>query len=285
MGFLFRKMVLCWLVCISMASAYALPLGNPADPGLYSRGLFFDDCYGYDTCFNPCDPCGCNWLDSLSFRFGYYGDFVYNRHLERDESDDEGDFEHARFYTNAALLVLNFCDRLDLFGTFGATTGAIETQSSTTLTRLELEFASSFSWSLGARAILWECGCTYLGIEGQYFRTSMDLKRLTLAAETSSYPSGVEMRHTEWQLGLGLAQRLNFLIPYVGVKWSRVRGDFDGEIIIIAPPGITPPDTKNKNHWGFVAGVTLLDCELAGVTVEGRWGDEKALHVNGQIRF
>ena len=278
-----KNILLGAIACFSMGSAYALPLGNPADPALYTRGIFFDDCC------DPCDPCG-GWFDAISFRIGYYGDFIFNQHMERDSGGFSGDIENTEIYTNAGLFVVNFCDRVDVFAALGATQAYVSSQSdnplaitSTFITRprFEVDLGTNFSWSVGARAVLWECGCTSFGIEGQYFHTHLDVKRVTAASLVSEYPSGVEAKYHEWQVGVGIAHRIHFLVPYLGVKWSRAEADLGGAVVL----GNLLPDLKSKKHWGFVAGVTLLDCDVAGITVEGRWGDEKALHVNGQVRF
>lgn len=282
------KIILGAILLLTGINAQALPLGNPADPALYTRGVIVDGLL--DGCGNgDCNSCGFNCFDFFNFRTGYYGDFVFKSHLERT---NDSDIDHASFYTNAGLLVFNFCQRVDLFVTLGATTSNIKTQSEaqlafveqfSTFPRVEFDFGSDFSWSVGARAILWQCGCTYLGLEGQYFRTHQHLNRVTVGALFSDYPDdSVETKYHEWQVGLGLAHRINWFVPYIGVKWSKAHTH--------ATPGApflgnSLQDLRSQHHWGFAAGFTIVACDAAGVTVEGRWGNEKALHVNGQIRF
>jgi len=273
-----KKVLGSMMICFLAHSMHALPLGNPADPILYSKGLIFDP-YA-----DPCDPVG-SWLNSFSFRLGYYGDFVFERHLEWDNRDLKGDIDHSKLFTNAGLLVLNFFDKVDVFTTFGATRAWNETQADFFVDgirpRVEFEFATSFSWSAGARAAIWECGGITLGIEGQYFSTNLNLLRVTEGAAVTTFPSGIHNRYREWQIGAGVAYRINFLVPYMGVKYSKTHSDFDAVDVF----GSIVPDTQSKKHWGFAVGVSLIDCDIAGVTVEGRWGDEKAVHVNGQLRF
>ncbi|WP_431603745.1 hypothetical protein [Chlamydiifrater volucris] len=121
---------------------------------------------------------------------------------------------------------------------------------------------------------------------------------------------------SEWQVGLALAYRLNFISPYVGIKWSRAKIDFDGAYIaqpqlaakkldlltwnptlagvnqantanadVLRKVSVTLNKLKSRKSTGFVTGATLIDADKFAVTVEGRFIDEKAVHVNGQFRF
>lgn len=279
-----KKLFTTLLTVLACGSVYALPVGNPSDASLLCDGLLFEG-----HCGDPCDPC-LTLCDAFSLRVGFYGDYVFNRHLEIDRHSDGSDIESAEIYTNAALITANLWDRLDVFTTFGGTNLRLETNASSfngpNGSRFVLETETNFSWSIGARGTIWECGCTSLGIEGQYLFTKPDVKRVTVGAVDSVYPdSTVSSKYREWQVGVGLSHRINIFVPYVAVKWSRARFTCDN-----AQPGapiaaMTLFNTQNKKDWGYAVGVSIVDCEKASLTVEGRFGDEKAVHVNGQIRF
>lgn len=269
---------------------FALPIGNPMDASLYRNGLFCGD--SYDNCCDPCDPCF-NWCDAWSFRVGYYGDFVYNRHMELD-TRDKADIDDFEIFTNAGFLALNICDRLDVFGTLGATNLNLAAnpkvfRNTSTTSRLFLDTETAFSWSVGGRLTVWSCDCFSFGIEGQYFRTKPEVDVIEVAGSVLVYPdNNLEVRYSEWQVGIGAAYFMQIgcsglsLIPYVGLKWAGSHADFDN-----GRPGdnLTMYDLRNKKLWGWGIGTTLLFCDAIGVTVEGRWADEKALYVNGQFRF
>lgn len=261
---MFKKTVLASLFLFSfLQTAIALPIGNPADPALYQNS-------------HIC----CPWNDYFSVRFGYYGDFVFNRHLKRASGPDkDGVIDRARIITNSGFLALNFCERADLFGTLGASSIRILTPSASNAF-IDHEYNSVFSWSVGARAIAWQCGCAILGVEGQYSEFKPETTRLTIGM-SSDYPDA-KATVREWQFGVGLAYRISFFVPYVGAKWSRIRIDNRDAL---AFETLTIPDFKNSNHFGYAFGVTLVDCKLATVAAEARFGDEKALAINGQIRF
>lgn len=288
-----KKLLITLLAVLSCGAAYALPVGNPAEASMLCDGLFWDgdcSCEFWDFWCNPC----CSWCDAFSFRAGFYGDYVFNRHLEVDNSDPKRDIEHTELYTSAGYIVLNLFNRFDIFTSLGAsnmyiTSNALSFDGAALQNdRIEIESETDFSWSIGARLTLWECGCTTVGIEGQYFQFCPDINRITTAATESIYPdsSGIDFRYYEWQVGVGVAHKIHMLTPYMAVKWSGAKWMADNaEVTVGSGSVVTLHDLENKKIWGYVLGVSLVDCEKMMVTAEGRWADEKAVYVNGQIRF
>lgn len=290
-----KKLVVTMLTLLTCGAAYALPVGNPAEASLFLNGVWWDS-----YCCDPCDPCF-SWCDAWSFRAGFYGDYVFNRHLEVDKSDHHhgDDIDETEMHTSAAYLAFNVCDRLDIFGTLGATSMHINTDATSwgSLVSLqsELAFETYFSWSIGARATVWQCDCFAVGVEGQYFQTNPDLDYyLEYNGGTFTYfNDGNGVRYSEWQVGLGLSYRFATscptfaMVPYAAVKWSGSKLDF-GDIRFQDPTSgnqLTLDDLAAKKLWGYAIGLSFTMCDMIGVTVEGRWADEKAIYVNGQVRF
>ncbi len=192
----------------------------------------------------------------------------------------------SELYTNAGYLALNIWDRFDVFCTLGTTNAYIKGSSNAfNLIGLigknaaidaddlpnanvgnafiELYTDAEFSWSVGARGVLWECGCATLGAEFQYAQAKPEISQINVVSNVAQFsiahPKGfvgedaklplhksgsvpmfsadmtkaksVSANHSEWQVGLALAYRLNFISPYVGIKWSRAKIDFDGAYI------------------------------------------------------
>lgn len=299
-----KKLVATILTVLSCGAAYALPIGNPSEASLFLNGLCWDT-----PCCDPCDPCF-SWCDAWSIRLGFYGDYVFNRHLEVREGDDDDDTEgsdidETSFFTNAGYIALNICDRVDVFTTLGASKLHIRTDAksfgSTTSLESELFFETKFSWSIGARATLWECDCFAIGVEGQYLRSTPDLDSfLNYDTGTLTYFNDGDddgpnsSRYQEWQVGLGISYRFATscptlaMIPYVGVKWAWSRVDFhDNNDFTFIEDGesLTVHRLRAKKLWGYAVGMTFTLCDMIGVNVEGRFGDEKAVAVLGQFRF
>jgi len=283
-----KKLLLLPLLLFS--PLFALPIGNPMDASLYTNGLFCGDCYE-DRCCDPCDPCF-SWCDAWNFRIGFYGDYVFNRHMELDKND-HADIDDFEIFTNAGFLAINICDRLDIFGTLGATNIYLAANpkvfGGSNDEGLDLWTETTFSWSIGGRLTIWNCECWYFGLEGQYFHTKPDVERI-IADDVYVYPDdNVDVKYSEWQVGLGAAYMVRVgcsgisAIPFIGLKWAGSCADFDHA----RPSGddITLFSLANKKTWGYGVGMTLLFCDALSVTVEGRFADEKAVHVNGQFRF
>jgi len=293
-----KKLVLSVLTILTCGAAYALPVGNPSEASIFTHGTWWED----TSCGNPCDSCW-SWCDSWSFRVGFYGDYVFNRHLEVDGDDDDRDnhgrdINRTRMNTNAGYLALNLCNMFDVFATLGATDMHIHTDGlalgSRTSLGGELGFETAFSWSVGARATIWECNCFAVGIEGQYFRTKPDADYF-LGYDDGSYnyftDEDNDAPYHEWQVGLGASYLFATgcpsvsMRPYVAVKWAWSKWDFDDAAFAHNNQTLGLADLKSRKLWGFAVGTTLAVCDTVGVTVEGRWGDETAIFVNGQFRF
>ncbi len=182
----------------------------------------------------------------------------------------------SELYTNAGYLALNIWDRFDVFCTLGTTNAYIKGSSaafnligligvastptttfpnvSITNAFVELYTDAEFSWSIGARGALWECGCATLGAEFQYAQAKPEISQINVVSNVAqfsiSHPKGfvgedaklplpadktkaksITADYSEWQVGLALAYRLNFISPYVGIKWSRAKIDFDGAYV------------------------------------------------------
>ncbi len=192
----------------------------------------------------------------------------------------------SELYTNAGYFALNIWDRFDIFCTLGTTNayikgssaafnlvglyGNTDTDAAATAAVpnvsvgnafVELYTDAEFSWSIGARGALWECGCATLGTEFQYAQAKPQVSQLNVVSNVAQFsithPKGfvgddrtlplptkntsttpdltkaksVSANYNEWQVGLALAYRLNFISPYIGIKWARAKIDFDNAYV------------------------------------------------------
>jgi major outer membrane protein len=297
-----KKLFASVLSLLACGAVYALPVGNPSEASLFFYGVWWD----YRTPCNPCDPCF-SWCDAWNLRIGYMGDFVFNRNLQIHTDDQEGsDIDRTSIFTNAGYVAFNICNRVDIFGTLGASKLHIKTDARswgfTGLGSLESElfFSTEFSWSVGGRATLWQCDCFTVGIEGQYFQTEPNFDNfLEYRAGTLTYFEDASVRYSDWQVGLGISYRLATscptfaMVPYAAVTWSGARLNFKnfsfvenfGGNVVFPPSTLRFPALDNGKLWGYALGISLTLCDAVGVTVEGRFAAEKALYVNGQFRF
>ncbi len=267
-------------------SVYALPVGNPADAALLGEGIILQP---------NCD----SWLAAVGLRFGFSGDYVFNRYLEVDRSGENNDIQQFEISTNAGYLGVSVCDRVELFGTVGASDMHIFTTSSSLFGilpgNIDIDTETSFSWSIGASGLLYRYGCFLLGARGEYFHTSPNINSLVVnGTEPIYFNDGNKMRLHSAQASLGLAYQINIaccentaLLPYGAIKWARASVDMD-ELTVIDPLSrqfAVLYNLNNKKSIGYALGMTLVGADAISFTVEGRFADELALHLNGQIRF
>jgi len=292
-----KKIFSLLLISMSAGGLFALSMGNPTEASLYSQGLWCNS----GGCSDPCDPCF-NWCDAWSVRLGFRGDYVFNRHLKSNDFQpvSSSTVDRAEISTNAAYLVLNICDRVDVFATLGATSIFIREDSASILPDTvgagigTLHFATDFSWSVGGRATLWECGCFGIGLEGEYFSTHPELNFLNIASFIFNRKGSTHYK--EWQVGLGASYLLCLgcpnicLVPYTGVTWSGCTLDeFIAQSIVTFNGGVSQPARiaalENQKLWSYVIGTSLTFCDSFGLNLEGRFAAEKAVSVTGQFRF
>jgi len=290
-----KKLIVITLLTLSCGRAYALPIGNPAEASLLTWGVFFAG----SNC-NSADPCCC-WFDAWSLRTGYYGDFVFNRNLKINETGfDQGEvIKTTEIFTNAGYLALNICNKIDIFGTLGASRISIITNETSWFlagnAEGRLDWETFFSWSAGARATLFERNRFLFGVEGQYFQTSPDLTTYLSFSDGlyNYFNDNNGMVYKEWQVGTGVSYALTCfcpnlsIVPYAAVKWawSRLHTDNFRFIKTGTAETLTIFNLASKKFCGFAIGVTTTVCDMVSLTVEGRWADEKGCYVNGNFRF
>ena len=305
-----KKLLATVLVVLSSGVAFALPVANPAAASLLCDGLIWEG-----VCGDMCDPC-LTWCDAFSLRFGYWGNFQFNRYLETDTSCEHRDLDITRVISNAGYFAGNFWDRFDVFWTLGttqiqawgdmdiwATSGANPiAQSGEAL--FHIITTTDFAWSIGARGTIWECGCTSVGAEFQYLQTRPDLKFIDEFNNDSvvtdryrqAFGCSYGVKYYDWQIGLGISHRINLLIPYAAVRWSGaklllgdaklVRSETDtGALNFGLPNSATLVDLKSIKSWGYALGVTLADCEKMALTLEAGFAASLEMSVIGEIRF
>lgn len=286
-----KKLVVTLLTILTCGAVQALPVRNPGEASLFTNGIY---CEGNES-NDCCDPCF-SWCDAWSIRVGFDGNYVFNRHLEVSNDDQEHEIERTSIFTNSGYIALNICDRVDVFATLGETTIDMEFDSSVlNLIQVRaldvLRFDPAFSWSVGARATLWECNCFLVGIEGEYFRTATNL-RFHQGAESQLTALDQSLTYSEWQVGLGASYVIATscpkvaFVPYLAVTWSGAK--LDGANLDFATLSATDHNLNQLEQsklWGFAVGTALTLCDVVGVNVEARFGSEKAVAVNGQFRF
>jgi hypothetical protein len=181
--------------------------------------------------------------------------------------------------TNAGFFALNYCNLIEAFGTAGQS----DFQYTLAQPNQIVNFFPAISWSAGLRSS-YRCGHWIFGLEGQYMQakhTSAYTTNLT-SGVVSYFNHSVSGTYREAQGGFGLAYHLESFesfdfVPYLGMRFGYFSDSFSLQSL--------PYKTRADKSVGYAAGATFLLGHAIGMTIEGRYGDEKALFVNGQFRF
>lgn len=273
-----KNFIFFGLVFLSNA-LYALPVGNPSEPNMF--------CTRAEGVCCPARLC-----EFWSLGLGYSGDYVFNRHLEVVHGKQ---VDTVKMFTNAAFLVINFYDRLDIFSRLGGTRlslntsfGAFNPADAPPL--FELETRTAFSYSVGAKGILYQCGRFTLGAVAEYFSTKPFIFRMYIAAGDPTYPGDQYKTHyDEWQVAAGASWRYNdFFVPYFALKYANAFWRLENGLTVPTSSNhVSLNNMQSRKNWGYAVGLTLcpLLAEKMFVSVEARFPDEKALYINAQMRF
>lgn len=278
-----KKAKLLILALLSCGSAYALPVGNPVMPMLLTEGII--KC-GHHADLR--DPCTTMW-DSWSMRVGFYGDYVFNRNVEHsNDSVKDANIEKLTLSSNAAEFTFNLYDRCDFFGVVGTTKMRLYSALSAFVEQdeqlLVLDTNSAGMWSVGARSILWDCGCLFVGGSVQYMYT-VPKANFLIASKWAPLQDQLEIKYGEWQVDLAASYRIESWIPYVGVKFARCHGNMDNTVINPVKTDIFFGKLKETKRWGYALGLTMVRCDMMELTGEARFGDEAGFHVTSTLRY
>ncbi len=271
--------LLILLAGLTLPSLYASPILSPAAPALNMDGVFYS--------------CPGSWW---SLRADFRGDYVFDRKLE----DAVHSINNYSLYSNEGVLTLNLWERCDIYGFVGATSQNLATEYQNTAfpgtgSFLEAAYTTQKIGGAGLKFILWEwdwsshCGRSFLTADINYeyvsdANTSEVLYNNTpLNRAAGSFPF---VSYRETQASLSWGHRVNNLIPYIAVKWSKAHANLaTTDLSEIGVFTITPQTLESRNNWGWALGITLVDIARMTITAEARFVDETAMTINGGFRF
>ncbi|MBI5272744.1 MAG: hypothetical protein HY861_02030 [Chlamydiia bacterium] len=245
----------------------AAPVGNTAAPQLIQEGFVV--------------PSDC-WVD---IRIGYEGDFVGNALLEQ-LGEGSGRVDTFQQYTNSATVTLNILDRLDLFAGFGSSRVCADWRIDLDgiIERLEMETLYHYLWSVGGRAVLLEWGQLFFGGGGRYAYCNYTPSWFTINASPESL-SGSRFQWREWQADLDLSYKIDLFTPYLGVKYSSATSTLGKFPAAISNSGQRSNHFHNKNPVGIFIGCSISNGRYFMLNIEGRFVDENAVTITGDLRF
>lgn len=247
-------------------SLIAMLVGNPGQPGLQTEGIAID------------------WPAKCSFRASYVGDYIYKQKC-RDEFIIEGDEiseTRLKLSTYAAMMTLNFVDRLDIYGIVGSTRMQIDK---------EIFTKRRPGWGVGGKLIIYQLPNFKIGIDAKYFETKQ--KPTFLISDKLAYNvvSNFTLKYDEIQVALGMTGKVWMLAPYINATYLVAKLTPEPRYLVVRFPdedlSVEIPSTAviNGNRWGMTLGLTLIDQCKASLALEWRTFNQEAIDVNLEVRF
>jgi len=242
-------------------------IGNPAEPSLDKAGLFTSPE---------------SWV---SLRVAFLEDYVYHQRF-RDEfkvAGHESTKTIATLSTNAGMATVNFEDRLDLYGIFGASSLQLNHEIFSTM---------QFSWGFGGKLVIFESKNLTFGLDIKYFVANQKPRFFLSEGLPFNIVDRFEFKYNETQFSLGMCYRYTCIAPYLYATYLISKIDPDPMIALVRWPLDTSflVDAECKSfvaqrRWGMAVGATLLSASKATLSVESRMFNQNAVDINLDVRF
>lgn len=212
-----------------------------------------------------------NLEPELAFTFEVEGDFLHERKLD----DQDGEIE-ASFYM--AKLIFS-TEKIDVYAGFGQAED-VEFNAFVSGATIKYEMKSQFAWCMGIDGVIYEWEGSRVKIFGDAkYRAikDMDYEYVTIEgvqyAENLLLEGRTDAEWKEWHVALGVARKFEFIIPYIGMRYSDVRVDAD-----ITYSGVTYDlgERTAGESFGIFAGCAVMPLENLSIEAEGRFIDETA---------
>jgi hypothetical protein len=254
------------LMLLTSATLSAMLVGNPAEPRLMSSSIIRK---------NP------SWW---SFRLGYLDDWVYRERFE-DEFKLNGVTQNQTFMklsTYAAILNLNFKDRIDFYGLVGSSRLQLDK---------EIFTKRALGWGVGTKLILFRQGNFFLGGDAKYFETSQKPRYFVVEGSPYNIVSNYRLKYHEIQGALGVSYRAWMFAPYANATYLLSKMEPEPALVSVRlpeEPEIVDIESKSiigSKKWGMALGLTLVDSKRATLSCEWRAFNQNAVNVNGELRF
>lgn len=257
---LFGALTAGMLVCTSLVAS---PVGNAAAPMSFQDGVY--------QAGNP----------DYSFRLGFSADHIADRKLKVKTASSSNDHIKTSIMAHTGDVTFSMYNRFDIYGRFGVAEYNMNKNQSTSNLSVHSE-RDAFIWAVGGRAVIYNWDFTTLSAFGEYSRFEADVDDVVLA-EVSSGKTSAIARVSDWNIGLALSHEIDYLAPYIAIKYSDAKVDMKNKTI--SAPETTLEDLESRYHVGAVLGCTFMAGKKLDLSVEARLIDETAMAVVGAFRF
>lgn len=248
--------------------AWAMFVGNIADPAIQKKGLFIDPPQSY------------------SFRIGYLGDYVYrqNIHDEVTLNACEEDLSHMQLWTQAGVGTFSFRNRFDVYGILGATRLQIDPGDILT--------SQQFAWGVGGKIVILHAKRFRVGVDLKYFQSTQNPSFFGCDGLAYNITSAFSFAYTETQGAAGVSYHTRYVSPYAAASYiiAKIVPEPQSGAYVKLPDDVDEVLVEIKSmtvssRFGLVLGASLIDQEKASLNVEWRAFNQNAVSLLGEIRF
>jgi hypothetical protein len=232
----------------------AMSVGSPSAASWMHKGLI--------------QPC----LHRFSLRAGIEEDFVHDARLFQSSS------RRVDLYTkwcHGIGLTFSFLQRFDVYGV--GSYSQIESHwrfpNGPAIERIEIKTDWAPNWSLGARGTLLEWNCVLLGMGTKWSTYQSSFERWQVDGSSFDVALG-KLRQVEWQATSDLSFQIDYLAPYVGIKYDCLITHLDPGLG--KQEGLVSEKFKKRGHTGLYIGCTFSKGSFAFLNLEARFIDEEA---------
>jgi hypothetical protein len=254
-------------ICLlSAAQTWPFVCGNPAQPGLVSKGV---------VPFR-------NQIWAL--RVAFLDDYVYSQHFK-------GEFEKANLEdkppvfslaSETAQITLSYRRRFDLYGLVGSSKLQIDQ---------EVFARRQLSWGIGAKAIVFELDCFRIGADLKYFQSDQKPLFLVSSGFALDIESNLMLFYREFQGSFGLSYQSGIFCPYINGTYINAKIEPNQFTFLVQVPGFDEPmdatitSFVGRNVWGLAVGASLVMGKKGTLSVESRFFNQNAINAALEIKF
>ncbi|NGX56522.1 MAG: hypothetical protein K1060chlam5_00765 [Candidatus Anoxychlamydiales bacterium] len=257
------KINLLLILLLPFLNLFASSVGNVASPAIIEEGLFISD----KAWFN--------------FRLGYENYNVEDLCLKFQDTDNENSFgiHKVKAYANIGSFTINIKERLDAYINFGSM--KIEPYIKKHQTLLyKSKSEDGFLFRVGSKLVIFEILDFTLGVDAKYSIFKAKNEYLTLN-DSPIEDNKFKYVFNEWQITLGVSQKISILRPYGGIVYRDSNLTFNN----------TPYYNNNKMKLTFdkKAGAVIGSSASIGtfvlINAELRFINERSASISGELRF
>ncbi len=222
--------------------------------------------------------------EDITISAGLIGDFIDNRKINLPG----GKFELDAIFTRIGMHLI---DRINIFLDVGqAREMSYKAEVNAQNVEVTYDYDDDIIFGGGVNALIyrWDNG---LEIGGSLSFRQADLELTSATIDGTGYDKTAldSVRtgdYTEWQAALELAYRVEYLIPYIGMKYSDVEVDGD---VTLATIQYNASGANASQNVGVFAGLTIVpefgDSNQIAINIEGRAIDEDAWTAGVSYKF